>query len=73
MMRIAVEIRRLRSRLPLERLVRAGRRPGRPRSTVPAGSWPSTSNMPRHLGTLDEGDTGPGDDLRDAWGSPATV
>ena len=72
-MRISVEIRRLRSRLPLERLVRAVRRPGRPRSTVPAGNWPSTSNMPRHLGTLDDGDTGPGDDPDDAWGSATTV
>ena len=72
-MRISVEIRRLRSRLPLERLVRAVRRPGRPRSTVPAGSWPSTSNMPRHLGTLDDRDTDPGGDLRDARGSSATV
>ncbi|WP_040325384.1 hypothetical protein [Aurantimonas manganoxydans] len=72
-MRISAEIRRLRSRLPLERLVRAVRQPGRPRSTVPAGSWPSTSNMPRHFGTLDDGDAGPGGDPRDAQGSPATV
>jgi len=72
-MRIAVEIRRLRSRLPLERLVHAVRRPGRPRSTVPAGNWPSTSNVPRHLGTLEDRDTDPGGDLRDAWGSATTV
>ncbi|WP_187392193.1 hypothetical protein [Aurantimonas sp. DM33-3] len=72
-MRISVEIRRLRSRLPLERLVRAVRRPGRLRSTVPAGNWPSTSNVPRHLGTLDDRDTGPGDDLRDARGLATTV
>ena len=72
-MRISVEIRRLRSRLPLERLVRAVRSPGRLRSAVPAGNWPSTSNMPRHLGTLDDRDTDPGGDLRDARGSPATV
>lgn len=72
-MRISVEIRRLRSRLPLERLVRAVRRPGRLRSAVPAGNWPSTSNMPRHLGALDDRDTDPGGDLRDARGSPATV
>ena len=72
-MRISVEMRRLRSRLPLERLVRAVRRPGRPRSTVPAGTWPSTSNMLRHLGTLDDDDASPGGDLRDARGSAATV
>lgn len=72
-MRIAVEIWRLRSRLPLERLVRAVRRPRRLRSAVPAGIWPSTSNMPRHLGTLDDGDTGPGGDPRDARGSAATA
>ena len=72
-MRISVEMRRLRSRLPLERLVRAVRRPGRLRSTAPAGTWPSTSNMPRHLGTLDDGDASPGGDLRDARGSAATV
>ncbi|MDX1730980.1 MAG: hypothetical protein R3184_07575, partial [Aurantimonas coralicida] len=65
--------RRLRSRLPLERLVRAVRRPGRLRSTVPAGSWPSTSNLPRHFGTLDDDDTGFGGDLRDAGGSATTV
>ena len=72
-MRISVEIRRLRSRLPLERLVRAVRQPGRPRSIMPAGNWPSTSNMPRHLGMLDDGDTGSGEDLRDARGSATTV
>ena len=72
-MRISVEIRRLRSRLPLERLVRTVRRPGRLRSTAPAGNWPSTSNMPRHLGTLDDRDMDRGDDLGDGRGSPATV
>lgn len=72
-MRISVEIRRLRSRLPLERLVRAVRRPGRPRSIVPAGNWPSTSNMLRHLGTPEDRDTFSGGDPGNARSSATTV